>query len=236
MKKLIFFTLIIVILGAFYLYTEIYTRGVISKPTQPQDSILKVEPKPAPMEQEAAEVKNTSTSPGQEVIGGVQEDNTVTEKELTDYDWRNDERSDKLPPQKEPFNDSIAEQQSKERGTWIDDPETMDPDELHSAEYNQLLEKFGDVPEVHTYMAYMRNATNSVHLTIDEEIAGLEAMNHLFPSGSTRRTLVLYEWMKANGGYNAFEQGIPVEELRDLGITVEVDETDEGWGYVISTK
>ena len=141
-----------------------------------------------------------------------------------------------FPPQRDPSDDFSAEQQAKERGTRIDDPETLDPDVLHSTEYNQHLEKFGDIPEVHTYMAYMRNGSKNVHLTIDEEIAGLEAMNHLFPSGSTRRTLVFFQWMKANGGYDAFEQGIPVEELQDLGITVEENETDDGWGYIISTK
>ena len=245
MKKLIFFSLIIVILGVFYLYTEIYTRGVNNNSTQQQDSILEVEPNLAPMDQKEkdvlkkptpAEVTNTSDSPKQEVADIESKVDSVTEIESADNDWRNDESPGKLPPQKDPFDDFSAAQQAKEHGTRIDDPETLDPDVLHSTEYNQLLEKFGDIPEVHTYMAYMRNGSKNVHLTIDEEIAGLEAMNHLFPSGSTRRTLVFFKWMKANGGYDAFEQGIPVEELQDLGITVEENETDDGWGYIISTK
>ncbi len=245
MKKLIFFTLVIVILGALYLYTEIYTRGVTNKYRQPQGSIEKVESNIVSMDQEGRDVlkkrtsteeTNTSDSPGQEVVDIVQENDTVTEKKFTTFDWQNDESPDKRPSQKDPFGDLIAEQQAKERGTWIGDPETMDLDELHSATYNQLLERFGDIPQVHTYMEYSRDASNSVPLTIDEEIAGLEAMNYLFPSGSTRRTLAFFKWMKTNGGYNASDQGVAVKELRDLGITVEIIEENGGTGYVISTE
>ncbi len=241
MKKLIFFTLIIVILGAFYLYTEIYTRGIINEPIQPKDSIERVESNTVSTDQEgrdvlkkrtSTEATNTSDLPGQEVEDIVEKDDTVTDN----YDWLNDENTGKLPPQKDPLADFIAEQQAKDRGTWIGDPETMDPDELHSAEYNQLLERFGDIPQVHTFMEYSQKNTGNTPMTLDERIAGLEAMNHLFPSGSTRRSLVFFKWMKTNGGYNAFDQGVNVKELRDLGITVEINETDEGWGYLISTK
>lgn len=239
MKKLIFFTLIIVVLGAFYLYTEIYTRGITNEPIQPKDAIERVEPNTVSTDQEGRDVlkkltsteeTNTSDSSGQEVEDIVQKEDTVTDN----YDWLNDENSGKLLPQKDPWGDFIVEQQAKDRGTWIGDPETMDPDELQSVEYNQLLEKFGDIPEIYTYMEYKQNASKNVPLTIDEEIVGLEAMNHLFPSGSTRRTLLFYKWMKTNGGYNAFDQGVNVKELRDLGITVEI--TDNGWGYLISTE
>ena len=246
MKKLIFFTLIIVILGAFYLYTEIYTRGITNKPTQQGKDVLK---KPTP-----AEVTNTSHSPRQEVVGIVpkddtvidkddtviDKDDTVTKKESTNYDWRNDESPGKLPLQKDPFGDFIAEQQAKERGTWIGDPETMDPDELHSAEYNQLLDKFGDIPQVHTYMEYSRKTTNNAPMTLDERIAGLEAMNHLFPSGSTRRTLVFYQWMKTKGGrYEAVDQILTpadLKHLRDSGIKVDVNEKNREVRIRISTK
>ena len=105
-----------------------------------------------------------------------------------------------------------------------------------------MLERFGDIPEVHTYMEYKRNALKNVPLTIDEEIAGLEAMNYLYPSGSTRRTIAYLKWVKTKGGYNntPFVQGIiaesDIKELQDLGITVEISETDEGWGIFVTTK
>ena len=241
MKKLIFFALIIIVMGAFYLYTKIYTRGITNEPIQPKDSIEKVEPNTVSTDQEGRDVlkkrtstekTNTSELPGQEVADIVQKDGPVTDN----YDWLNDESPSKLPPQKDSFGDFIAEQQAKELSTWIGDPETMDPDALHSAEYNQLLEKFGDIPQVHTFMEYSRKTTDNTPMTLDERIAGLEAMNHLFPSGSTRRTLLFFKWMKTKGGYNAFDQGVDVKELRDLGITVEINKTDKGWGYVISTK
>ncbi len=187
MKKRFFFNLIIVILGDFYLYTEIYSRGITNEPIQPKDSIEKVLPNTVSTDQEGRDVlkkrssteeTNTSDSPRQEVADIVQKGDTVTDN----YDWLNDENPGKLTPQKKPFRDFIAGRQAKENSTWIGDPEAMDPDELHNAEYNQLLERFVDIPVIYTFMEYKRNASKNVPLTIDEEIVGLEAMNHLFPS------------------------------------------------------
>ena len=79
-------------------------------------------------------------------------------------------------------------------------------------------------------------------MTLDERIAGLEAMNHLFPSGSTRRTLVYFKWIQAKGGYynDPFVQGgfsdADIKELRDSGIKVKVDKTDREVRIRISTK
>ena len=245
MKKLIFFTLIIVILGAFYLYTEIYTRDITNEPIQPKDSIERVEPNTVSTDQEGRDVlkkrtsteeTNTSDSPGQEVADIVEKDNTVTDN----YDWLNDENPGKLPPQKDTVGDFIAEQQSKDSGTWIGDPETMDPDGLQSAEYNQLLERFGDIPQVHTFMEYSRKNRDITPMTLDEKIAGLEAMNHLFPSGSTRRTLLYYQWMKTKGGrYEAVNQILTpadLKYLRDSGIKVDVSEKNGEVEIRISTR
>ena len=153
--------------------------------------------------------------------------------ELADQDTPDDVLTNEHSLQENPWQETIEViMEARALGTWIGDQETIKADESYRAEYNQLLERYGDIPEVLTYMQYMRNPP----VTIDEEIVGLEAMNYIFPSGSTSRTLALYKWMKSNGGYNAFEQGIPINELRDLGITVEVNETDEGWGYFVTTK
>ncbi len=233
MKRLIFLILFIAILVGLYLSINFYSRGTTDKltellPTEDQkvtntassdQGVKEIAKKPVDLQS----TDESDTSVHHEGTNLPQEKDEESNVELADQDATND------GPAKDKIN---SELEAIQRETRIDDQEIMDPDDLHSAQYNQLLERFGDMPEVHTYMEYMRNAP----MTIDEEIAGLEAMNYLFPSGSTRRTLVLLKWMKTNGGYNAFEQGIPIKELRDLGITVEVNETDEGWGYFITTK
>lgn len=247
MKKWIFFIPVLVILVAIYLYTNFYTSDSTDKFSERPLTVEQTDTNTAPSDKNVKEVVKKPADPEladesdrsvlDKVPNHLREEDDVTNEELADHDSPNENLANEQALQRNPWKEIIdAEMEARARGTWIGDPETMDPDELHSAEYNQLLERFGDIPEVHTYMAYMRNASKNVPLTIDEEIAGLEAVNQLFPSGSTRRTLMFFKWMKTKGGYNAFDQGVDVKELRDLGITVETNETDEGWGYFISTK
>ncbi len=243
MKKLIFLITFGVILVALFLSRNYHTLDSTDKlmevlPAEKQENtntgssdqnVKEIVKKPVDLKS----VDESDPSIHQKGSDLSQEKDDLLNEEWTDQDSQNDVLTNEHSLQRNPWKTTIdTEIEAKARGTWIGDPETMDPDELHSAQYNQLLERFGDIPEVHTYMEYMRNAP----MTIDEDIAGLEAANHLFPYGSTRRTLALYKWMKANGGYNAFEQGIPIKELQDLGVTVEINETDEGWGYYITTK
>lgn len=233
MKKLIFLIPFIVILVTLYLSTDFYLRDSTDKltellPTEDQKVV-----NTASSDQDVKEIANRPVD-----LKSADESDTSVHHEGTKLSQEKDEESnvelaDKDAPNDGPAKEKInSELEAIQRETRKDDQEIVDPDDLHSAEYLQLLERFGDIPEVHSYMKYMRNAP----LTINEEIAGLEAVNSLFPSGSTRRTLALLKWMKSNGGYNAFEQGIPIDELRNLGITVEIDETNEGWGYFITTK
>ncbi len=243
MKKLIFLIPFIVILVPLYLSTNFHTLDSTDKLTELLPAENQENTNTRPSDQNVKDiVKNpgdlksadeSDSSIHHEGSDLLKEKDNKANEEWTEQESQNDVLTNEHSLQRNPWHDTIdAEMDTKARGTWIGDPETMDPDELHSAQYNQLLERFGDIPEVHTYMEYMRNPP----MTIDEEIAGLEATYTLFPSGSTHRTLVFFKWMKANGGYNAFEQGIPIGELRDLGITVEIEETDEGWGYYITTK
>lgn len=243
MKKLIFLIPFIAILVVLYLSSDFYSRDTTDKlmellpaedqketnTTSSDQGVKEINKKPVDLK--PTDESDTSVHP--EGTNMAQEKDEESNVELEDQDAPNEVLTDEHNLQGDPWKETIdAVMEARARGTWIGDPEAMDPDELYSAQYNQFLERFGDIPDVHTYMEYMRNPP----MTIDEEIAGLEAMNSLFPSGSTRRTLALLKWMKSNGGYNAFEQGIPIDELRDLGITVEVNETDEGWGYFITTK
>ena len=253
MKKLIFFVPFLVILVAIYLYKNFYTHNSTDKLTQPPIAVEQTDTNTAPSDKNVKEgvkkpvnpelANESDTSVPDEVSNHLQEEDDVTNEELADHDSPNEDLVNEKALQRDPWKEIIdAEMEARARGTWIGDPETMDPDELHSAQYNQFLERFGDIPQVHTYMEYSRKTTNNAPMTLDERIAGLEAMNHLFPSGSTRRTLVYYKWMQANGGYydNPFAQGIisdaDIKELQNSGITVKTDKTDQRVRIRISTK
>jgi len=253
MKKLIFIIPIIVILVALYFFMNFHTRDATDKLTQPSSTVEQTDTNTAASDQNVKEVVKKPTDPElanesdpsvhDEVPNHLQEEDGVTNEELADHDSPNENLMNEQVFQRDPWKEIIdAEMEAIARGTWIGDPKTMDPDELHSAVYNQLLARFGDIPQVHTYMEYNRKTTNNAPMTLDERIAGLEAMNHLFPSGSTRRTLVYYKWLQANGGYydNPFAQGTildaDVKELQNSGITVKTDKTDREVRIRISTK
>ena len=253
MKKLIFIIPIIVILVALFLFTNFHTRDATDKLTEKPLPVEQTDTNTAPSDQNVKKVvkKPTDLELANESDPSVhdedpnlsQEKNDVADGELADGDLPNDDPANEQALQTDLWKEIIdAEMEARARGTWIGDPETMDPDELHSAKYNQLLEKFGDIPQVHTYMEYSRKTRNNAPMTLDERIAGLEAMNHLFPSGSTRRTLAYLNWVKTKGGYynTPFAQGIiaesDIKELRDLGITVKTDKTDREVRIRISTK
>ena len=249
MKKLIFFIPFVVIFVAIYWYTNFHTRDATNKLTEhplvekqtDTNTVLSDQNAKKPSVPKLTDESDPSVH--DKVPNHLQEKADVTNEELADHDSPNEDLVNEQSLQRDPWKEIIdAEMEAIARGTWIGDPETMDPDELHSAVYNQLLERFGDIPQVHTYMEYSRKTTNNAPMTLDERIAGLEAMNHLFPSGSTRRTLVYYKWTQANGGYydNPFAQGIisdaDIKELQNSGITVKIDETDQRVRIRISTK
>lgn len=253
MKKIIFFIPFLVILVTIYLYTNFYTSNSTDKFPERPLTVGQTDTNTAPSGKNVKEVvkkpvnpelaNESDTSVPDEAQNHLQEEDGVTNEELTDYDSPNEDLANEQVLHRDLWKEIIdAEMEAIARGTWIGDPETMDPDELHSAIYNQLLEKFGDIPQVHTFMEYSRKTENNISMTLEERITGLEAMNHLFPSGSTRRTLVYYKWMQANGGYhdNPFVRGIisdaDIKELQNSGITVETDKTDQEVRIRISTQ
>lgn len=178
---------------------------------------------------------NIEESDVEEITG-----NTETSGKQESFDWRTDDMPSAKQREDDPFSVELAIQKAKEDGTWIGDPETMDPDELHSAMYKQLLNRFGDIPQVHTHMKYMRMRNQNIRLTLDERIEDLEAGVHLFPSGSANRTLAFHKWMRDTGHT---PETIPnmsssdIKHLRSLGITIEKEPAgDGGYHLKISTK
>lgn len=68
-------------------------------------------------------------------------------------------------------------------------PDEMDPDELADMLLQGLLHRFGDIPEVHTFMALKRRMFKNEHLSLDEHIDYTTAQLHLFPHPETQKTL-----------------------------------------------
>lgn len=68
-------------------------------------------------------------------------------------------------------------------------PDEMDPDELADKLLQGLIQRFGDIPEVHTFMALKRKMLKNEPLTLDEYIDYTTAQLHLFPHPETQKTL-----------------------------------------------
>ena len=77
--------------------------------------------------------------------------------------------------------------------------ETPTPDEKADFVHDQWIQMFGDIPQVHTLSEYMRKIYKRERMTIDEEIAGLEAAHYLFPEGGHGLMLAIRKTQKAQG-------------------------------------
>ena len=67
--------------------------------------------------------------------------------------------------------------------------EDMDPDELADMTLASLLRRFGDIPEVRTFVALDRKKLKNQPLTLDEHIAFTRAQYHLWPDPRTQKAL-----------------------------------------------
>ena len=71
-------------------------------------------------------------------------------------------------------------------------PEDMDPDELADMLLKGLIQQFGDIPEVHTFMEIKRKMYKKEPINWDERIAYTTAQYHLWPHPETKKTLEIY--------------------------------------------
>ena len=115
------------------------------------------------------------------------------------YDWRNDGAFDAPRPKTDPWKKLDAQQPDMEKSTnSSEDSEvypppnwhlTKDP-ELRSTYFRaQLINQFGDIPEVHIVAGYQRKRELGLPVTVDEYIESLEAKYHLWPNKSILRAL-----------------------------------------------
>jgi len=85
-------------------------------------------------------------------------------------------------------------------------------------------------------MDYLQKFREDTPMSLDEEIAGLEAELYLFPSGSTRRSLGYMKWLRTKGDKGFTLAPGDVDYLRSLGIKIEIKETDGSIQIAISTE
>ena len=94
----------------------------------------------------------------------------------------------------------------------------VDPDELLAA-VNRIPEQFGYSEASTTYAKLQAKRMSGEKLTPDERVARLEASLYLYPSETTRRSLILQKWLQSKSpNYENTAEGIA--ELKELGIPV----------------
>ena len=95
-------------------------------------------------------------------------------------DWQNDDvQPHRYPPQKDPW------QSAEDPKTLRREGPNVTPEQLRS----QLVGRFGDIPEVHTFVELDQKRNQGQPLTLDEYILYNESMNHLFPNKNTEQTI-----------------------------------------------
>ena len=156
----------------------------------------------------------------------------VSNENLLDFDWRDDAAALETLEQQssDPFSDHLALQEAIERGTLI--TADMTGEELYNAQLNQMLERFGDIPEVHKVMEYNRKFDSDAPISLDEKIVYQEALVKLYPGSTNEKTLAYYKWLYPRGNSPEDIGDInpqTIAELRSMGISVKEEITEDGF-------
>ena len=239
MKAAIFISVFLVVLVGFCVYLEVSTRNftdslpkVPTSKENPQDNAVpstsKVD-KPLPSFQSEQVRENTEVS---------QVPSTNNENP-SGFDWRDGAASlEKLErDSSDPFSEYLELQKAIERGTLI--TEDMMGEELYNAELNQMLEQFGDIPEVHKVMEFNRKFDSDAPISLDEKIVYQEALVKLYPNATNKKTLAYYKWLYPRGNSPEDIGDInsqTIAELRSMNISVEEELTENGYSVKISTR
>ena len=115
------------------------------------------------------------------------------------YDWRDDSAFDAPRPKTDPWKNLGVQQTDIEASTGSrEDSEVYPPPNWHLTEdpelraqyfHAQLINQFGDIPEVHTVAVYQRKRELQLPVTIDEYVDFLEAQYHLWRNKRTLQAL-----------------------------------------------
>ncbi len=115
------------------------------------------------------------------------------------YDWRNDRSVESPAPKPDPWKDVGTPHASTDPSTDSDGdaalypppdwPSTEDPVLLAEYFHAQLINQFGDIPEVHIIGERERKRALGIPATLDERIDFLKAQYALWPNERTLRAL-----------------------------------------------
>ena len=220
MRKIAIFTLIIVVvIAGWMLYLEHDKKTFMESLPQPPEPgnprVNNSATADSPPFQTGTSTGETGTDTG-EVSSAVEEDSVpansdtpVQENEdiTVDDDWRIDESlpHDELSdPWQQPEN-------SVDRTPHLE----WSPDERADAMRDSYLEMFGNIPQVYVASEYQRKLFKNERMTIDEHIAGEEALFYLYPQRS-RHMLEMLRTMKSAGiTHLDYEVGFGVPEFAD---------------------
>ncbi len=216
MWKFIFATLaVLLFVSGMIIYTEWDRRKFLESLPEPPTNVT------VPEVEQPRSV-DALLSPVHQPVGEQVEtegETTPEQHASDDYNWRTDNDAHHVH---NPERDL-----SVHKDTAKDEPPLPESDEM----LQSLIERFGDMPQVHTHVEFHRIRSER-NLTLDEEIVHLEAMLFLFPNEATRKTLVLAKWEKANGFILPTQADL--EYFKSEGITVLYNE--DGSLKKITTK
>ena len=205
-------------------------NNITSSETVPSDT------KPKPV----AKTADTTDADINDLDGEQPVEDIDTSKKQENYNWQDD-----VPHAKQNKHDPLTKhlmvEQAKTEDIWIKgDLSKMSAEEQRNAIHEHLLERFGDIPEVHAMTEFQRKKDENIGMSLDEQLEGHRAIYKLFPSESTRKSIALLEWARSKGPSHKSVEHITsadIEHLRSLGISVETKDVGDGGGNIkISTR
>jgi hypothetical protein len=196
MRNLILFTLVVVVLmvgGIFYLDWEKknFIESLPQSPTivdQPVDNSFETDSPLPTVKEKIDEDEKTEITPS----ANETEDSNDSVQANGDVQHIPDSHAHEPQPRQR-----IHAQGKTTKENPNSEPST--PDEKADFVRDQWIEMFGDIPQVHVASEYIRKAYKNERMTIDEQIAGLEASHYLFPDGGHKQMLEMLKTMKADG-------------------------------------
>ena len=242
MRRIILICIFLLVLVGFCVYIEVSTRDFVDNIPKAPTSKANHKPQVSSVPSDTpATAKPVPSFDSEHITENTEKDTAAVKNEIPiGLDWTDDAaaRENLEQDSSDPFSDYLVLQEAIERGTLI----TADTsgEELYNATYNQKLERFGDIPEVHTIMAYNRKFDSDAAISLEERIEYQEALVKLYPGSTNEKTLAYYKWLYPRGNSPEDIGDINPEaiaELRSMGISVKEELTENGgYSVKISTK
>ena len=135
---------------------------------------------------------STSPEPSEEDTAQVETDSV---EESTPAWLTDDEHEHEHKSTKDPFGAELIDLNQGEEPIDLDQ---MDPDEYADMIRVGLLEQFGDIPDVHTFVELTRKIKKQETLSLDERIDFTRAQYALWPDVRTQETLEIFLEEKAS--------------------------------------